>query len=51
MAEIYIPTANCRSAIDAIAAKTGADPDEIKITLGEAGDIWPASIEEHIERA
>jgi 3-oxoacyl-[acyl-carrier-protein] synthase III len=44
MAEIYVPTEAYRAAVNAIAAKTGVDPDEIKITLGEAGNIWPASI-------
>jgi hypothetical protein len=44
MAEIYIPTENYRRAVDAIAAVTGVDPDEIKIALGEDGNIWPASI-------
>jgi hypothetical protein len=44
MAEIYVPTEAYRAAVNAIAAKTGADPDEIKIALGEAGNIWPVSI-------
>jgi hypothetical protein len=44
MAEIYIPTEQYRAAVNAIAAKTNLDPDEIKIALGEEGDIWPASI-------
>ena len=44
MAEIYVPTKAYRAAVNAIAAKTGVDPDEIKIALGEAGNIWPESI-------
>ena len=44
MAEIYVPTENYRRAVDAIAAMTGVDPDEIKIALGEEGNIWPMSI-------
>jgi hypothetical protein len=44
MAEIYVPTEAYRAAINAIAAKTGVDSDEIKIALGEAGNIWPMSI-------
>jgi hypothetical protein len=44
MAEIYIPIENYRRAVDAIAAITGVDPDEIKIALGEAGNVWPESI-------
>jgi hypothetical protein len=46
MAEIYIPTENYRRAVDAIAAMTGVDPDEIKIALGEHGNMWPESIQE-----
>jgi 3-oxoacyl-[acyl-carrier-protein] synthase III len=46
MAEIYIPTEQYRAAVNAIAAKTGVDPDEIKIALGEHGNIWPASIQQ-----
>ena len=45
MAEIYAPTEAYRAAVNAI-AKTGGDPDEVKIALGEHGDIWPASIQE-----
>ncbi len=44
MAEIYIPTEQYRAAVNAIAAATNVDPDEIKIALGEEGNIWPASI-------
>jgi hypothetical protein len=44
MAEIYIPTEQYRAAVNAIAALTHLDPDEIKIALGEDGNIWPASI-------
>ena len=44
MAEIYIPTEHYKTAVNAIAAMTHLDPDEVKIALGEHGDIWPASI-------
>jgi hypothetical protein len=44
MAEIYIPTEQCRAAVNAIAAMTHLDPDEIKIALGEEGNVWPNSI-------
>jgi hypothetical protein len=44
MAEIYIPTEQYRAVVNAIAAMTLIDPDEIKIALGEEGNIWPASI-------
>ena len=44
MAEIYIPTEQYRAAVNAIAAMTHQDPDEIKIALGEEANIWPASI-------
>ena len=44
MAEIYIPTEQYRAAVNAIAALTGIDSDEIKIALGEEANIWPASI-------
>jgi hypothetical protein len=44
MAEIYIPTKQYRAAVNAIATITGIDTDEVKITLGEEANIWPASI-------
>jgi hypothetical protein len=44
MAEIYIPAEQYNVAFNAIAAMTNVDPDEIKIALGEVGNIWPASI-------
>jgi hypothetical protein len=44
MAETYIPTEQYRAAVNAIAAMTHLDPDEIKIALGEEGNIWPESI-------
>jgi hypothetical protein len=44
MAEIYIPNDQYNGAVNAIAAQTGIDPDEIKIALGEEGNIWPESI-------
>ena len=46
MAEIYVPTEQYRAAVNAIAALTSIDPDEIKIALGEDGNIWPISIAE-----
>jgi hypothetical protein len=49
MAEIYIPTEQYRSAVNAIAAMTHLDPDEIKIALGEHGNIWPLSVREIVE--
>jgi hypothetical protein len=42
--EIYIETARYRAMVNTIAEKTGVDPDEIKIALGEEGNIWPESI-------
>jgi len=44
MAEIYIPTEQYRAVVNALAALTGIDTDEVKIALGEEGNIWPASI-------
>jgi hypothetical protein len=44
MTEIYVETGNYRAAVNAIAAMTGLDLDEIKIALGEFGNIWPMSI-------
>jgi cytochrome c-type biogenesis protein CcmH/NrfG len=44
MAEIYIPTEQYRSAVAAFAAAMGIEPDDIKTTLGEAFNVWPASI-------
>lgn len=44
MAEIYIPTEQYRAAVNAIAAITSIDTDEVKIALGEEANIWPMSI-------
>jgi hypothetical protein len=44
MTEIYVPTEAYRAAVNAIAAKTGIEADEIKIALGEHGNIWPETI-------
>ena len=49
MAEIYIPTEQYRAAVNAIAVLTLTDPDEIKIVLGEHGNIWPLSVREIVE--
>lgn len=51
MAETFIPTEQYRAAVNAIAAKTNLDPDEIKTALGEQGDIWPMSIRCDTDRA
>lgn len=50
MAEIYVPTENYRRAVDAITAKTGIDPDVIKIALGEEFNVWPESIRDFAGR-
>jgi hypothetical protein len=44
MAEVYVPTEQYRAAVDAIAALTGIDTDDVKIALGEEGNIWPETI-------
>jgi hypothetical protein len=44
MVEIYIPNDQYNAAVNAIAALTGTDTDDVKIALGEEGNIWPASI-------
>jgi hypothetical protein len=50
MAEIYVPTENYRRAAEAIAALTPCPvhgvitADQVKIALGEVGNIWPESI-------
>ena len=44
MAEIYIPTEQYSAAVPAFAAAIGLDPDDVKTTLGEAFNVWPASI-------
>ncbi len=41
---VYIETETYQRAVAALAALTNADPDAIKIALGEEGNIWPASI-------
>jgi hypothetical protein len=51
MAEIYVATARENRIAEAIAALTPCPfhgyitADQVKIVLGEVGDIWPASIE------
>ena len=49
MAEIHIPTEQYNAAVNAIAALTGIDTDDVKITLGEEANIWPASIRAAVE--
>lgn len=44
MAETFIPTLEYRRAVTAFAAAMGLDTDDIKTTLGEAFNVWPASI-------
>jgi hypothetical protein len=57
MAEVYIPTGNYRRAADAIAALKPCPvhgvitADQIKIALGEAGNIWPESIRGNVDGA
>jgi hypothetical protein len=51
MVEIYIPIENYQRAVQAIAARTGLAPDEIKIALGEQASIWPESIRGDAERS
>jgi hypothetical protein len=49
MAEIYVSTENYRRAAEAIAAlepcpfQGRITADQVKIALGEVGNIWPAS--------
>jgi hypothetical protein len=57
MAEIYVPTVNYRRAAEAIAALMPCPAhgvvtaDQVKIALGEAGNIWPESIRCDADRA
>jgi hypothetical protein len=57
MTEVYIPTGNYRRAADAIAALTPCPvhgfitADQVKIALGEAGNIWPESIHDDVDPA
>lgn len=44
MAEIFIPNDQYIAAVNAIAALTGAETDDVKIALGDEGNIWPTSI-------
>ena len=48
MTEHYIENEAYDAAVNAIAARTHLDPDEIKIALGEHGDIWPESIRKDV---
>ena len=41
MTEHYVETEAYNAAVNAIAAMTLLDPNEIKIALGEEGNIWP----------
>ena len=57
MAEIYIATARENRIAEAIAALTPCPfhgritPDQVKIVLGEVGNIWPESIRGDADRA
>jgi hypothetical protein len=57
MAEIYVPTENYRRIAEAIAELTPCPShgcitaDQVKIILGEVGNIWPESIRCDADRA
>ena len=57
MAEIYVSTEIYQRAAEAIAALTPCPfhgcitTDQVKIALGEAGNIWPESIRGDADRA
>jgi hypothetical protein len=44
MTEYYIETHAYRAVVNVIAALTRLKPEEIKIELGEHGNIWPQCI-------
>jgi hypothetical protein len=44
MTEHYVENEAYNAAVNAIAAITLIDPDDIKVALGEHGNIWPISI-------
>jgi hypothetical protein len=55
MAETYVPTENFRRAAEAIAVLEPCPfhgritTDQVKIVLGEVGNIWPRSIVDDAE--
>lgn len=57
MAEIYIATARENRIAEAIAALTPCPfhgyitADQVKMVLGEVGNIWPESIRGDVDRA
>ena len=48
MTEHYIKNEAYNAAVNAIAAMTHLDPDDIKIALGEF-NVWPESVREIVE--
>jgi hypothetical protein len=44
MTEHYVGNEAYNAAVNAIAAMTLIDPDDIKVALGEHGNIWPMSV-------
>jgi hypothetical protein len=49
MTEHYVENEAYNAAVNAIAARTGLAPDEIKIALGEHANIWPESIQGDVD--
>jgi hypothetical protein len=50
LTEHYVENEAYNAAVNAIAAMTQLDPDEIKIALGEEGTVWPQSIQADVIR-
>ena len=44
MTEHYIEHEAYLAAVNAIARRWNLDPDDVKIAMGEGGNVWPAAI-------
>jgi hypothetical protein len=44
MTEHYIQDEAYLAAVNAIALRWNLDPDDVKIAMGEGGNVWPASM-------
>jgi hypothetical protein len=44
MTEHYIDPEAYLAAVHAVAQRWNLDPDDVKIAMGEGGNVWPANI-------
>jgi hypothetical protein len=48
MTEYHIEREAYLAVVNAIARRWNLEPDDVKIAMGEGGNIWPASIRENV---